>query len=180
MENYVVTKEQLLKAKTYLTLEEKEAILNKADLCFDRLSITAGDEAMPHMWKENYGLKARYMMGALLTYLRVPFEHESDEMLITVEDYDKFASAHVVMQIERFKRDKDENIRNKAYNLLSDYFELARMFSTEIAEMLAVQNDPVLRQKMISDEIVKKLPETMEQIKVLLNSQNAEAVLNGS
>ena len=182
MEQYVITRETLIGAKSYLPIQKKEEFLEHATECFDRLSITSGDEEMPPMWKENASLKARYLLAALLHHYlaeKIVFE-DAEHFLISEETFDKYASSHPIMQIERFKRDKDENVRNKAYDLLSDYFELTRMFSTEIAEMLAVQNDPVLRQKMISDELVKQLPQTLEQIKELTNSKNAEAVLNGA
>ena len=168
MEQYVVTKEQLLGARTYLPLEEKMAFLERADRCFDRMSVTLGDEAMPPMFKENCALKARYLMGALARYVGIEYAaDENDAMLMTEADCDKFGASHIIMQLERFKRDKDESARNAAYDLLSDYFKLEKAFDAEIKSLLAVQNDPVIRQMQMNKAAIAELPRLLEQFKAL-------------
>lgn len=168
MEQYVVTKEQLLGARTYLPLEEKTAFLERADRCFDRMSVTLGDEAMPPMFKENCALKTRYLAAALAVYLRIPYDSEEDDaMLMSEADCDKLGESHVVMQIERFKRDKDEVVRNAAYDLLSDYFRLEKAFDAEIKALLAVQNDTVIRQSQMNQAAMAELPALLEQFKSL-------------
>ncbi len=168
-----ITREQILAASTYMTLAEKTELLNRADRCFDRLSITSGGEAMPPMWKENYGIKARYLMAALARMLKLPYEADNgDEMLMNEKDYDRFGDSHVIMQIERFKRDKDEAVRDAAYDLMGDYFQLEKAFSAEIKAMLDVQNDAVIRQQQMSKEAMAELPKVMEALKELQRSRD--------
>ena len=170
MEKYILTRDMLMAAKSYLPLEEKQKILSYADRCFDRLSITSGDEPLPPMWKENAGLKARYLMAALLGYFGIEAEAES-EGLITQEVYDYYAGSHIYMQIERFKRDRDEIVKNKAYDLMSDYNQLEKMFNAEIRALLDVQNDTVVRQQLITKDIMQQLPWALQEFKALIEKR---------
>lgn len=176
MEQYVITRETMVAAKSYLQITKKMEFLDHASECFDRLSITNGNDPMPPMWKENAGLKARYLLAALLHfYLEEPtlvFE-DAGHFLISEETFDKFASNHPIMQIERFKRDKDESIRNKAYDLLADYFQLEKAFNAEIRSMLDVQNDMVLRQQLLMRESMAELPKVLEDLKALQEKKGA-------
>ena len=172
MEQYVITRETMVAAKSYLPITKKMEFLDHASECFDRLSITNGNDPMPPMWKENAGLKARYLLAALLHfYLEEPtlvFE-DAEHFLISEETFDKFASSHPIMQIERFKRDKDESIRNKAYDLLADYFQLEKAFNAEIRSMLDVQNDMVVRQQLLNKMVVQELPAILPQLQELMS-----------
>lgn len=172
MEQYVITREAFLAAKNYLPIAKKMEFLDHASECFDKLSIKNGNDSMPPMWKENAGLKARYLLAALLHfYLEEPtlvFE-DAGHFLISEETFDKFASSHPIMQIERFKRDKDESIRNKAYDLLADYFQLEKAFNAEIRSMLDVQNDMVVRQQLLNKMVVQELPAILPQLQELMS-----------
>ena len=172
MEKYELTKKTIMEARTYLPLAEKMEFLSNAQNCFDRLRITDGKEEMPPMWKENAGLKARYLMRVLLVnYLGISCEEESD-YLITEAEYDKYAGSHIIMQIERFKRDADKDARDTAYDLLSDYFHLEKSFQSEINALLGVQNDSIIRQQQMTKEAVALLPSIIEQLKELNLSDN--------
>lgn len=180
MEKYLLTEEAMLGADTYLPLAEREEFLSRADRCFDRLSIKNGENTMPPMWKENYSLKARYLLAALLGYLKIPFSHEGgDKLLITTEDFDKYEGSHIVAQVERFKRHKDETVRNAAYELMGDYFKLEKAFAAEIRALLDVQNDAVVRQQLLNREAMAELPAALEQLKGLMEAREAAAKAGG-
>lgn len=173
-----ITREQMLKARTYLPLVEKNALLERADRCFDRLAIKSEGEPMPPMWKENSGLRARYLMVALASYFPLPFRHEGDDpLLMTAEDFDRFGESHLLMQIERFK--KDEATRDKAYDLLFDYRSLERCFDREIRALLDVQNDAVIRQAQMTWTALGELPGLMEQLRAMQEGKK-EAGENGA
>ena len=145
-EKVVITKEMLLAARDYVPNAVKEEWAGgKAKLCFDRLEIKADGEEMPNMFLLNTGLKARFLMTALVDlYLRLEYEEdETDAGLMTEEEYDRWAGSHAVNQIERMKSDAEA--RNKCFDLLSDYRELEKRFSAQINGYLTVQNDSVLR-----------------------------------
>lgn len=90
---------------------------------------------------------------------------ETDEWLMSVEEYDAWAGSHVFNQLERWKRDGD--LKFKAYDLLYDYKDLEKRFSAQISSLLAVQNDPVIRQAQQMTASVKELPVVLEQLKAL-------------
>lgn len=176
MDKITITKEMLAAASDYMTSTAKEAwISENAPKCFDRLSITAGDDPMPPMYMINAGLKARYLMTALAYYLKQPFEtDEKDNSLMSETDYDRWAGSHAINQIERWKSDRE--LRDKCFDLLSDYHELEKRFSAQLYGLLNVQNDFVLRQSQYSAAQMKELPQLLTQLKEM---QEAKADGNG-
>ena len=174
MEQYVLTAEALLKARTYVPIREKTAFVNEiAPKCFDRLQITAGDqEPMPPMYMENAALKARYLMTALVKlYLRDAsvWGEPDDEWLMTEEAYDRFAGSHIFAQIQRFK--SDAALRNQSFDLLDDFRELERMLTAQMRGMLAAQNDAVLRQQLLNREAMGQLPEVLKSLRELQEAE---------
>lgn len=170
-EAFTLTRDMMLSARTYLPLTEKMTFVSEnAPKCFDRLQISAGDEAMPPMYMENTALKSRYLMFALLTkYLHllvnVEIENKKPSELLTEEDYDYYAGGHVFSQIERFK--SDATLRDRCFDLLGDYRDLERRMNAQIAGLLAVQNDPVMRQSMLMRADMMALPGLMDELKKL-------------
>ena len=169
MDNFVLTADILKKAKTYLPIAEKMAFASEyAPRCFDRLQITNGEEQMPPMYMENTGLKSRYLMYALvIKYLRIDCVETESDALLTEAEYDRFA--HILQQLDRFKRDKD--VQNIAYDLVADYYDLDKRFNSQVRGLLEVQNDTVMRQQMISTEMVKQFPAMMEELKALVEKR---------
>lgn len=176
MERITITKDMLLAARDYAPEEEKEAFLGVlANRCFDRLKISVPDkdaDEYPPMYKVNTGLKARYLMGALLIfYLDAKFEEETDH-LMTVAEYDRWAGSHVLNQIERWKADRD--VKDKCFDLLEDYRALERRFSAEINALLAVQNDPVIRQRMDNQAAMAELPAVIREFQMLQEKREGD------
>lgn len=156
-------------ARDYIPLAVKEAwVAENAPKCFDKLAITADSEPMPPMYMCNTGRKSRYLMAALVgLYFGQDYNAESEEnpALMTVEDYDRWAGSHVLNQVERWKREPD--LRDKCFDILSDYKNLEKRFSAQITALLTVQNDPVIRQNEMTSDMVKELPMLLEQLKGL-------------
>lgn len=170
-ESFILTKDMLLSARTYLPLAEKMAFVNEnAPKCFDRLQISAGDDAMPPMHMENTALKSRYLMYALVAkYFGFSPETEKEDVepsaLLTEAEYDYYAGSHIFSQIERFK--SDAALRDRCFDLLNDYRDLERRMNAQIAGLLTVQNDSVMRQSMLMRADMMALPGLMEELKKL-------------
>lgn len=150
MQNFEITKEIVLSARDYLPLAEKEKIAEEiAGACLLRfgVSVKVGNVPvdLPDWNGTNNGKKARYLLGVLYKrYLGVEFVPvEGTEYLMSADDYDRAAATHPKNALERLKADKDA--KNKCFDLLADYKELCDMCKAVMADMLAAQNDPVLR-----------------------------------
>lgn len=162
-----LTAETLLKAKTYLTLAEKQRIAETAGRkCLYRVQ-TGGQDGngnafpLPPMVMENAQAKARLLLGTLLIgYLRLAYDTEDGEYLLTEEEYDEAAACHAVNQIERLKRDKA--VQDICFDLLADYKALEKMVNAEIYGTVQVRNDGLVRvldyfKASITPEAVKSL-----------------------
>ena len=153
-------------AEAYVPISKKaEFVKYCAERCFDKLNITAtsGNDtlsAMPPMWKENSELKARYMMGGLLKlYLKQEAQtDENDEWLLTEQEYDRWAAAHILNQIERMK--SNASLRDKCFDLLQDYKTLEKMLNTEVYGLIRAMNDSVSR--IIAQIQASTTPESMK------------------
>lgn len=153
-------------AESYVPIRKKaEFVKYCAERCFDKLNITAtsGNDtlsAMPPMWKENSALKARYMMGGLLKlYLKQEAQtDENDEWLLTEQEYDRWAAAHILNQIERMK--SNASLRDKCFDLLQDYKTLEKMLNTEVYGLIRAMNDSVSR--IIAQIQASTTPESMK------------------
>ena len=153
-------------AEAYVPISKKAEFVNYcAERCFDKLDITAtsGNDtlsAMPPMWKENSELKARYMMGGLLKlYLKQEAQtDENDEWLLTEQEYDRWAAAHILNQIERMK--SNASLRDKCFDLLQDYKTLEKMLNTEVYGLIRAMNDSVSR--IIAQIQASTTPESMK------------------
>lgn len=177
MSKIEITKEMLLAARDYVPIEEKEQwAAETAQKCFDRLAITADDEPVPPMYMLNYGLKSRYLAAVLAEkYLNADYEaDEKDTGLMSVAEYDKWAGGHVLNQIERWKRDND--VRDKCFDILADYKELSKHLSVQIEGMLRVQNDELIRQNEYTKTMYAELPKVIADLQEL---QRKAGVVNG-
>ena len=176
MDYKVITKEQVLNAKTYIPVLEKQRIVEFcADKCIDRLNISLdgiGDIfKMPAMYKENAFLKSRFLMGILAhEYLGIEIEPVEGTMwLLSADDYDRWAGGHIFNQIERMKSLGGE-VRDKAFDLLNDFRDLEKKLNVEVYSLLQVQNDPCTRQFLMmtaqtSPETMKKAAEELKKLK---------------
>lgn len=177
IETIELTKEMILAAKSYIPLGIKDAwVADCSAKCFDRLAITADGEQMPPMYMVNASLKSRYLMGAFVGfYLCADYmaESEDNKALMSMEDYDKWAGSHIFNQLERWKRDAD--VKDKCFDILSDYRVLEKRFGLAINSLLTVQNDQVIRQNdLVKNQIMQEMPELLKGLQELQELKGKE------
>lgn len=170
MDSYVLSKENILKANTYIPLRSKEGFITLvAANCFQKVELDNGLIELPPMYVEDSAKKSRYLMAALVRlYISSPVEHEEDdEWLMSYEEYDKWASGHVLNQIERFKSDAE--CKQICFDILHDYKDLEKKLNCELHSMIDIMNEPSYR--ILSGIAHSITPEVMQ--KALGELQNA-------
>ena len=180
MTDNIITEEIILNANTYIPVDMKSVMAREyAKNCVSEVQITIkdGDEkdVLPPRYQENPMQKSLYGMMTLLDqYLHVLVADENGEVSLTSSEYDKWGSACVMNQLDRFKSSKNIEVRNKIYDILDDYREFYRMLGVEISSILANRNDVLTRlvqyfKKDITPEMMKDLfsqfTGTLEEIK---------------
>lgn len=146
---FEVTKEMLMNARDYLTLNEKEAIASAvAPACIKKIRDFNYEEGryeedkdlLPGkapIWGEDQAAKSSAFMGAVMYFYFG--EAIGENLTIDRETYDKYAGSHVFNQIERFKA--DPATKNKAFDLLSDIRDLEKRINCATYSLLQVKND---------------------------------------
>lgn len=165
MERIEITREIMEGARTYLPETEKEAFLDWCqDRCFDRIRVsTDGNQDYPPMYRMASGMRTRYLSGALAgLYLGIEYEKAGEDPYLP-KDADTLEGSFLLNQIERWKSDKA--LRDKCFDMLSDYRELEKRLSTQVHGLLAVQNDPVVRQMLLTQMQAQILPGLVEELK---------------
>lgn len=170
---YKFTAETIVNAESYVPLAKKLEFINyAAERCYTSLRITSNPETaqakvMPSMYKVNAALKSRYLMGAFIKlYLKEDYiPVEGDEWLMSQDDYDNFKSGHLFNEMNRFKSNNE--IRDKVFDILSDYKELTTMFEEELLGSLNALNDVVSRIYMAFTDML-----TPEQVTDMINDIN--------
>lgn len=143
MEHFVVTKEMMTKANTYMPLASKESLARQiAELCIKDMKTAdqniPGEKifAMPHLKYEDTSLKEVLILNTLLGFY---LDIDVNENI----DYDYYAGGHIYNQLERFK--SDSTLRDKAFDLLSDFKVFRKLVDTEIYNIKVNNNDPIAR-----------------------------------
>lgn len=172
-----ITKEMLLAAKDYIPIAQKgEWVSDVAEMCFERYSITYGDQQFPPMYGVNTELKSRFLMGFFIRhYLGIKEGNESNEPWLMPEDeYDKWAASHVFGQLDRWKHDAE--VRDKCFDLLADYKDLEKRLSSRISGLLAVQNDFLVRSSQDLSTQMQALPSILKALEEMKqgDGENAE------
>ncbi len=151
MEKIVITPEILMNADDALPLIERQTLLESiAQDCIVKVTMsyipTGGSEPqpMPDRYQEYRVNTCLYLMGVLAAkYLHIPVDGMDESLKMPVEEYDRWNASHVLSQIEEFKSDKV--LRDKAFNLMSDYRDFRNALYREIETMLGHHNDLVWR-----------------------------------
>ena len=123
------------------------------------------DKVFPSRFQEN---PQKRMLYGMLVLLRDYLKKMEDEDLST-EQYDEWGSASIFNQLDRFKSSKDQEIRNKVYDLVDDYREFYRMLGTEINSLVEAKNDLLARLVQYitlsqSPEVLQEQLEKLEQL----------------
>lgn len=168
MVSITITDEDIRQAADYLANAVKEQWVSEtAPKCLDKYNIEVDGEALPPMYAVNSGRKARYLMAAFcMAYLRKEVKSDKkDGDLMDEEEYDLWAGNHVFCQINRLK--SNIAVKDKCFDILSDYADLEKRLSTQINALLAVQNDSVMRQAQYNKAAMKELPEVIGELQKL-------------
>ena len=174
-----ITAETIEQANSYVPLLKKaEFAKYAAQRCMIGLNVTADDglgheRAMPSLNKVDPALRSRYLMSAFVKlYLRngnfIPVEN--DEILMSQDEYDNYAGSHIFNEMNRLK--SNNSIRNKVFDILSDFKELTAMFDAELNGMLYALNDPVARIYMAFTQMMN--PEEVSQMLSDINTKKGE------
>lgn len=189
---FIITKEMVLKAPTYMDLRTKESLSQSiAALCLKDMKIAYQNEAgqkalaLPVLKKEDTALKTILLLNSFLGFY---FDITLDSNEDSYEQYDYYAKSHPFNQLERLKTDTE--LKSKIYDILSDYREFEKMVNSEIYSLKMNNNDPLARfaatmQLMSDPASIQKLAEELkkagneyigilEEKKVLKTQQKAE------
>ena len=129
-----------------------------------------------HMNAEDYAKKARCLLYAL-TALYFGFHVEHEDGMLTEAEYDRYAGSHLTNQIERLKKigGANEAVRNRCFDLLSDYRDLERRMNAELFGLLTAQNDAVQRWQQMMRADMAELPKVLAELRTLGAEAKEEA-----
>ena len=155
----VITPEDIERATAYTDIAVKEALARGvAQLCVEPVNVISDDtEALPPMFRENRKLRAQFQMGILASLLGREYTQQSVIVrgedsrekrplawCMDEDDYRKWASSHVMNQLERMKKAKGPDA-DRIFDFLYDYRAIEMMISGAIRDELEAQNDPFNR-----------------------------------
>lgn len=148
-----LTEEDFLNATSYVDIPVKAAEARiYANYCIDKIEVKVGNgekedkESLPPLYQENPMMKSLFGMQFLLFhYFKKIQPDENGEIILTAAEYDEWGEGSILNTIERFKMSKNMDIRNKAFDIATDYREFYRMLGTEIASVLTEKNDLLSR-----------------------------------
>lgn len=193
-EAFKITHDMMAKADAYIPVAEKELIAaTAARACIKRTNqIHAYDEKDETFFNGEYALAPMYCESPsskariLLTVLNVYYLHIWDDkhkLMCDTDEFDKFAGAHILNQIERYKTGE---YREKAFDLMADYRETEKYLNSAIYSVLREMNDPVRRfmeavGTMGSQEYVQAALDNIQQSKdgIEKEKKRQEAIMHG-
>ena len=158
---FEITKEMLMNARDYLTLNEKEGIAAAVapacvkkiwDYNYEENRYYEEKDLLPGqvpIWGEDQAAKSAAFIGAVMYFYFG--EAIGENLTIDRETYDKYAGSHVFNQIERFKA--DPATKNKAFDILSDIRDLEKRINCATYSLLQAKND-----------VAKRIMDTFSQI----------------
>ena len=172
METFKITKEMLVKAKSYMPLNEKIAYSKSvAEICLKEYK-TAEENAIgekflafPYLKGEDMGLKSVLLLNVLLGFYFDIDVKENNEKVY--EQYDYYAGGNILNQIERFKSDYE--VKDKVFDLIADYKDFKKMVDTEIYNLKTLSNDSLARLSaamtiLSSPENISKFNEELQKV----------------
>lgn len=163
---FVITKEMILKAVTYMPLHTKIEVSQQiAESCLKDIDIDEQNEiglsviAMPHLKGEDLAVKTVLLAHALLSfYFGIEMPDLTKEQPFEIYDY--YMGGHLLNQIERFKSDPET--KDIVFDLLADYKDFKKIVDTELYNQKSNKNDPIPR--LSAAIAIFNKPETISQI----------------
>lgn len=175
MTDKTITEDIILNATLYVPIAKKSALARVfAEDCISKVEIKLnGDDAssiLPPRYQENPMMKSLYGMMTLLSeYLHMMPTDDEGNVSMDADTFDEWGEASIMNQLDRMKSSKNQEIRNRVYDVLDDYREFYRMLGVEISSLLANKNDALSRfmqyfQSEITPDIVKGLMDNLTSV----------------
>ena len=175
MTDKTITEDIILQATLYIPIEKKSALARSfAQDCISKVEIKlSGDDAssiLPPRFQENPMMKSMYGMMTLLSeYLHMMQKDEDGNVTMDAKTFDEWGEASIMNQLDRMKSSKNQEIRNRVYDILDDYREFYRMLGVEISSHLANKNDVLSRfmqyfQSEITPDLMKGLMDNLTSV----------------
>lgn len=167
--SFILTEEHINNAVTYMPILEKEIYAKEiAKLCVFAKTPSKNDteefsDSFPYLFREHLPTKMKALLSVFLSfYFNVEIEGE-----ITDSSYDFYASGHIYNTLEKYKAQK--NLRNKVFEILSDFKEFKKIVDNEISNLIAENNDTLIRffhtvKSFIPSESLKVFEKTSKSI----------------
>ena len=171
MTDKTITEDIILNATLYIPIAKKSALARTfAEDCISKVEIKLNDDVLPPRYQENPMMKSLYGMMTLLSdYLHMLPTDDDGDISMDAASFDEWGEASVMNQLDRMKSSKNQEIRNRVYDILDDYREFYRMLGVEISSILANKNDVLSRfmqyfQSEITPDIVKGIVDSISSI----------------
>lgn len=162
MTDKTITEDIILNATLYIPIAKKSALARTfAEDCISKVEIKLNDDVLPPRYQENPMMKSLYgMMTLLADYLHMLPTDDDGNVSMDAATFDEWGEASIMNQLGRMKSSKNQEIRNRVYDILDDYREFYRMLGVEISSILAHKNDMLSRfiqyfQSEITADMVK-------------------------
>ena len=175
MTDKTITEDIILNATLYIPIAKKSALARTfAEDCISKVEIKLnGDDAsslLPPRYQENPMMKSLYgMMTLLADYLHMLPTDDDGNVSMDAATFDEWGEASVMNQLDRMKSSKNQEIRNRVYDILDDYREFYRMLGVEISSILSNKNDVLSRfmqyfQSEITPDLMKGLMDNLTSV----------------
>lgn len=171
MTDKTITEDIILNATLYIPIAKKSALARTfAEDCISKAEIKLNDDVLPPRYQENPMMKSLYgMMTLLANYLHMLPTDDDGNVSMDAATFDEWGEASIMNQLDRMKSSKNQEIRNRVYDILDDYREFYRMLGVEISSILANKNDVLSRfmqyfQSEITPDIVKGLMDNLTSV----------------
>lgn len=188
----IIHEDDIRNGLKFVPLEQKELMTRLiASLCIEK-NETAGEvETVPPMYHENRMRRQQFLMGILAYYLKRDYElaeltitgtdgkpeKKAVNFCMSIDSYNEWAGAHVMNQLERLKRSKNEDVRNGVYDLLYDFHNMENMLLGAIRDNLESANDLVKR--FINLAQISVTPDVLKQLMEEASNAEKGAAANG-
>ena len=171
MTDKTITEDIILNATLYIPIAKKSALARTfAEDCISKVEIKLGGDVLPPRYQENPMMKSLYgMMTLLADYLHMLPTDDDGNVSMDAASFDEWGEASVMNQLDRMKSSKNQEIRNRVYDILDDYREFYRMLGVEISSILANKNDMLSRfmqyfQSEITPDLMKGLMDNLTSV----------------
>lgn len=171
MTDKTITEDIILNATLYIPIAKKSALARTfAEDCISKVEIKLNDDVLPPRYQENPMMKSLYgMMTLLADYLHMLPTDDDGNVSMNADTFDEWGEASIMNQLDRMKSSKNQEIRNRVYDILDDYREFYRMLGVEISSILANKNDMLSRfmqyfQSEITPDLMKGLMDNLTSV----------------